>query len=308
MMKLDFICPQCRVALIRKSETEWYCADDDLCFKSMDNIWRFILPADQEHFGQFINNYETIRRAEDRFSTDSTYFQKLPFEDASQRRVSDWRIRSISYQMLLKKVIEPQEKSGRKLKILDMGAGNCWLSYRLAQRGHSLAALDLLLNNWDGLGAHRHYPVAFEVIQAVFDRVPFADNQFDLIIFNASIHYSEEYAVTLQEMLRCLKSLGQIVIMDSPLYTDQGSAKQMVIEREQHFEAAYGFKSNALNSENFFTHSHLLELEQKLSIMWRIYRPYYGLKWWIRPLLAKIRGHRQPARFVLLVTTRKKGV
>ncbi len=59
-----------------------------------------------------------------------------------------------------------------RLRILDLGAGNGWLSNRLAQRGHSLLAVDLLTNPEDGLGAFTNYETLFTPVQAEYDRLP----------------------------------------------------------------------------------------------------------------------------------------
>ena len=78
-------------------------------------------------------------------------------------------------------------------------------------------------------------------MQAELDNLPFADSQFDLAIFNASFHYSENYDKTLAEALRCVRNGGMVVIADSPWYGDEWSGLQMLEERRALFAAAsYG--------------------------------------------------------------------
>ena len=92
------------------------------------------------------------------------------------------------------------------------------MSYRLQSQGHTPVAVDLLTNNQDGLGAATHYTERlgslFPRVQAELDNLPFADSQFDLAIFNASFHYSENYEKTLAEALRCVRNGGMVVIAD----------------------------------------------------------------------------------------------
>ncbi|MBI3536115.1 MAG: class I SAM-dependent methyltransferase [Chloroflexi bacterium] len=105
------------------------------------------------------------------------------------------------------------------MRVLDVGAGNGWLANQLAARGHRVAAVDLRDDARDGLGARRNYFFAFECYQAEFERLPFAPAQFDLVIFNASLHYAASLAETLQEASRILAPIGKILLVDSPFYS-----------------------------------------------------------------------------------------
>jgi SAM-dependent methyltransferase len=271
----------------------------------VEGIWRFLLPEREAYFRQFMREYETVRQAEGRGADDPAYYRALPFEDRTGRFREDWRIRARSFRALVARVVAPLEaERGRLLTVLDLGAGNGWLSYRLAQRGHGVAAVDLLTNAFDGLGAHVHYDVPFTPVQAEFDRLPFADGEADLIVFNASLHYSTSYETTLGEALRVLRRDGRLVIMDSPVYRDPASGEQMVREREAQFEEKYGFPSNALPSENYLTYDRLAELGEALGLRWRFIRPFYGWRWVLRPWKARLLGRREPAQFLVVVGRR----
>ena len=97
--------------------------------------------------------------------------------------------------------------TGGQLRIADLGAGNCWLSYRLALRGHRPIAIDILGDPLDGLAAGRHYQdrAPFPRINAEFDDLPLATGSLDAAIYNASIHYSTDYRRTLSEIRRVLR-------------------------------------------------------------------------------------------------------
>jgi SAM-dependent methyltransferase len=305
MIDFHWACPVCRTPLTTLDAAHLRCSKDDVVFEQRDGIWRFLTPEREAHFAQFTREYQQVREAEGRGSITAAYYRALPFADLSGRFTADWSIRARSYNAFMQQVLQPLERAVRRpLLMLDLGAGNGWLSYRLARRGHLAAAIDLLANPQDGLGAYVHYAAAFTPVQAEFDRLPFDAAQFDLAIFNASLHYAVDYAATLREALRVLQPAGQIVILDSPLYRSSESGAQMVREREAVFTQLYGFPSNALPSENYLTQQRLHTLAEDLQVRWQIIRPFYGWRWQLRPLIARLRGRREPARFIVIVGQR----
>ncbi|MBE0672424.1 MAG: class I SAM-dependent methyltransferase [Anaerolineales bacterium] len=294
---MNFICPRCRGDLQKKSELELFCARDDLSFKQENEIWRFLLPERESYYSRFVSDYEAVRRFEGRFSPDSSYYRALPFKDTSGKFSADWKIRAASFRALQK--ILTAERT-----VLDLGAGNGWLSNRLSLSGYNVCAVDLLLNTEDGLGAWTHYQSQFAKIQSEFSRLPFSDAFASTVVFNASFHYSENYEETLAESLRVLSPNGKIIIMDSPVYHGAESGEQMVAERKAAFLSNYGFSSDSLQSKNYLTYQRVKELGETFRLAWRHIRPFYGVRWAVRPLWAHLCGRREPAEFGLWIGVR----
>jgi SAM-dependent methyltransferase len=180
------------------------------------------------------------------------------------------------------------------------------MSYRLALGGYRPVAVDLVTNSFDGLGAARHYqarlPNLFPRFHADMEHLPFQDAQFDAAIFNASFHYSEDYAATMRSVLRCVRKGGLVIISDTPWYSREASGRQMLQERRAAFLKTYGTSSDALGSQEFLTDERLRDLEKELAIRWSVHTPHYGFKWAMRPLKAKLLRRREPSRFRLYVT------
>jgi SAM-dependent methyltransferase len=251
---------------------------------------------------QFAREYRTVRRAEGWGSPDGAYYRALPFHDLSGRFPAIWRIRARSYDVFLHRVLEPMEiEQPRSLRILDIGAGCGWLANRLALRGHSVIAFDLLDDDLDGLGAARHYGSSFAAVLAEYDHLPLPSAYMDMAVFNASLHYSTDYAATLRETRRVLRQHGTLVILDSPTYSDPISGARMVQERRRRFLAAFGFTSDALPSEHYLTPARLAALAADLGLVWEVHAP--GLDW--RSKLSRtiggLRARREPARFPVIV-------
>ena len=265
------------------------------------------LPPDRErYYAKFVEEYSTIRRAEGRGSEDQAYYLALPYEDLSGKLADQWAIRAKSYAYFERHVLEKVgRQSGSELRVADVGAGTGWLSYRLALRGHKPVAVDILTDPLDGLGAANHYFTAlekkFSLFQAEFDNLPFVRGQFDLVVFNSSLHYSTDYKCTLGEALRCLRPGGQVVIMDSPIYRHSEHGERMREERHRQFEAAYGFASNSIPSIEYLDEGMPASWSRELGLRWQIYRPWYGGVWALRPWKARLAGRRPPSRFRILV-------
>jgi len=251
-----------------------------------------------------VREYRTVRRAEGWGSADAAYYRALPYRDLTGRFPDIWRIRARSYNTFLHRVLRPLERTG-PLNILDLGAGNGWLAYRLQRRGHRVVAIDLLEDPLDGLAATRHFsePGLWPVL-AEFDHLPLPGGQHDVAVFNASFHYSTDYTRTLRETLRVLQPRGTLVILDSPMYSDPTSGARMVQEREARFSATYGFASNALQHEHFLTPRRLDDLSADLGMTWRTYQPRLDLRTAVIRKLNGLRARREPARFPVIVGQR----
>ena len=256
--------------------------------------------AESRH--RFIEQYRQVRQAEGRGSHDPAYYRALPYEDLSGKNVAMWAMRARTYLYFETKLLPGLETAAnRPLDILDLGAGNCWMSYRLALRNHRVTALDIFGDPLDGLGAVRCYPFSIPATEAEFNALPFESNSFDLLVYNAAIHYSTDYVETLREAQRCLRPSGQVVILDSPVYRTREHGLRMVEERKLAYEKKYGFPSDAMNSIEFLDKPTLRSLRVSLGLQWRVYRPWYGWPWHLRPLKAFIQRRRPPSHFWILV-------
>ncbi len=299
-----FACPRCGGALTEASVRWLQCPADGSRYERLDGIWRFLLPERAAALAPFIRDYETIRLAEGRSSPDAAYYRALPYAPAGTPRADDWAIRARSFDCFVANVLRPLEGAAGSLVIADLGAGNGWLSYRMASRGHLAFAVDLTVNAADGLGAWRHYDAAFTPVQAEFNHLPLPDGSTDLVIFNASLHYSTGYEATLAEAARILRPGGSLVVVDTPVYRDPGAGEAMVAERAAAFRRQYGFASDALPSENYLTPERLAQLETALGIRWEWHWADPSWRREARGWRRRLAGLREAAQFPLLVASR----
>ena len=287
----SFTCPICCAALaVENSHAR--CARCDRVYTRCAEIWRFLPTERLAQYERFLREYHIIRNAQGWGRPDAGYFLALPHVAPDDPQRDIWRRRGESCRLLFAKVIAPlAARWARPLRILDLGAGNCWLAYQLSGRGHQVAAIDLSFDPLDGLGAHVWYRPAlqragcapFTPIQAEYDCLPLPNQSVDVALFNASLHYSTDCAVTLREALRVLSPQGVVIIMDSPVYRQAGSGEQMVRERATAFEHTYGFRSDSIPAEHFLTPDRLAALAHDLGLQWQTHAPL--------GTVSRLRGH-----------------
>jgi SAM-dependent methyltransferase len=301
-------CPQCGNSIgdLPEAPIPLNCAHCKMAMCCPRGVWQALLPDREAYFARFVEDYEYVRASEGRGSTSDDYYLALPHRDLSGRNARQWAIRARTFRYIERTILPGIMTLARPaLRILDLGAGNGWMSYRLARQGHAPVAVDLMTNDQDGLEAAEHYqqslPSLFPRFQAELDNLPFADSQFDLVIFNASFHYSENYEKTMTEALRCARKNGSVIIADTPWYSDEQSGLRMVAERRALFIKRYGFPSDALCSLEYLTDQRLARMASWLGIHWRVHEPYYGIRWQMRPWLAQLRHKRTPSQFRIYV-------
>jgi SAM-dependent methyltransferase len=202
-----------------------------------------------------------------------------------------WGVRARSFEALVRFVARTRPR-----RVLDLGAGNGWLSYRLALAGIPSVAVDMRDDDVDGLGAAACYleqPFGrFERIGASFEALPVASGSFDMAIFNASLHYAIDLEATLGEARRVVRPGGSIVILDSPFYALEHEGEAMV--REKKASGAYGATLLEPPFIEYLTRERLPG--------WRRHRVWYPLWYELRPVVAWITSTRRPSRFDLWET------
>ena len=274
------------------------CQNCQQTFTRREGIWRFLPPSREREFADFVRDYRIVRADEGWGASDASYYRALPHVDQDDPQRNIWRIRARSFGRLLALI-----GKGGPLKILDVGAGNGWLANQLAQRGHIVAALDLADDPRDGLGARVHYAASFEMYQAEFDRMPFSGTQFDVVIFNAALHYACTLPITLREARRVMRSHGNTIVMDSPFYSRPSSGAAMVAEREAGFARKFGF-NRQVRVIGFLTRTDLEQSAAEAGLMMDIWAEDNRWATHLRREWVEWHTGREPARFPVVVLKR----
>jgi hypothetical protein len=103
---------------------------------------------------------------------------------------------------------------------VDLGAGNRWLSYRLAERGWRVIAMDVNVEAPFGLAGAATYLEAGYTILPVhgdLEQPPLQAARTSLLLFNVSLHYCCNLRGTLRRGAEALWPGGRMIIFDTPI-------------------------------------------------------------------------------------------
>lgn len=256
---------------------------------------------------RYRRDYMRLRDREGRGSGGLEELLSLPYlSDGAMDK--QWQIHARTFDAFLGRVVAPAARrvSPRSLDVLDVGAGNGWLCYRMARAGHRAVASDLRLDVVDGLGAGTpycdHLEHDFGRVAAGFDSLPFPDQSFDLAVFASSLHCASDLTATIDEVARVVRPGGRVAVLDSPFYGSEAVGDAMVAERVRSTHEYLGDLADgllALGSIEFLTKDRLAAASVSSGLRWRHHRVRYPLWYELRPIKARLRRRRPPSRFDL---------
>ena len=293
-----FACPECRTDLVETGAERFACARCGRVFDRRGGVWRFLTEARGTRLESFVRQYRLVREREGRRPSAPDYYRRLPTVAPGDPHARDWQVRRETYHHLLGHVLAA---GALPVHVLDLGAGSGWLSHRLTALGHRAVAVDAIDDEVDGLGAARHYPTDFASVQADFDALPFAPGQFDLVVFNGSLHYAADIAATLERAHRALAPGGALVVMDSPMFRAEGDGSAMVGAEVMRLRDQCGCANVVQPGVGYLTFARLAGIAEKLALRPQFVPSRGPLGWRLRRGAARVRLRRAPAAFGLWV-------
>jgi SAM-dependent methyltransferase len=267
-------------------------------FELQRGIWRFLTATRGARLEPFVQQYRAVRQREGRRRSAPEYYRMLPSVAPGDPDAGDWQVRRETYFHLLGHVLAA---GPQPIRMLDLGAGSGWLSHRLAALGHRVVAVDAIDDDVDGLGAARHYAADFAVVQADFDALPFAAGQFDLVVFNGSLHYAVDAEDTLARAHRMLATGGVLAVMDSPMFRADRDGSAMLDDKFRRIALDCGVAQTVRPGTGYLTFAKLANIAEKLERRPQFVPSRGPFGWRLRRNLARVRLRRAPAAFGLWV-------
>jgi SAM-dependent methyltransferase len=214
-------CPDCQGPLDADDQAvaAWLCRNCGQRFDVQGRIPVLFRGEEAGRWAAFAGHYREARRDEGWQPLTPQQALALPYGRPPGPSALYWRVRRQSFCELMGSLARhgPPPAHG---PAADLGAGNGWLSYRLAQLGYAVLAVDASRDADWGLGAAaKHYlpRVQFALAQGDLAHPPLQAGRMALIVLNASLHYVENLEGSLRRMACALKPGGRLVVLDTPI-------------------------------------------------------------------------------------------
>ncbi len=161
--------------------------------------------------------YIAVRDAEERVVTDDL-LKQLPYPPESYIHHKEWKLRAESFHRFTNYL--DKYYKGQRLRILDIGCGNGWMSNLLYKQGHSVTAVDLNIAELEQAERAFGTNENLQWLYADILKDEIANSPFDIIVFGASCQYFRDISILTDRLKPLLKPFGSIHLLDTFFYTE----------------------------------------------------------------------------------------
>lgn len=228
---MKLICPSCGTPL----SEERVCSNNHR-FIEADGVLMLLTESFRKRLQVFemhlakMRAKETVRRI-----NDPAAFPELPF-GAAIKNDGEWRLRQYDLAIINQLLSERP-----KQKILEIGAWNGWLSYRLTLQNHLVVAIDYFSDEFDGLKAQKFYPAQWPAIQMdIGDLSPLGAERFDLIIMNRCLQFFSDPPEYLLSAVKLLNPGGSIILTGVQCFPNPRKKIAQIALARKNFQESYG--------------------------------------------------------------------
>lgn len=292
-------CPECGGRLTR-ANGGLQCSRDEGFFATLGGVHRLLGPERHAELSAATAFYCRVR-ADEGFK----HSNELPRVPRGHAQARIWRQRARHFSRFMEWLAHARKANQA---IVDIGAGCCWAAQRLAEAGHTVAALDINLDCDDGLaalGAERVEGSGIERIEADMEFVPLDASSADVVLLNGALHYARCPQNVVSEARRILRPGGSIVILDTPVYRRSSDGEAMVKMKRKDFLNRYGYAPCRDAAAGYFTLSDIQRLLDRAGFEVRVIGWPSRLREMGRDLIETFRHGRRTARFPMVVAQRR---
>ena len=127
-------CPVCKSGFrnVASERVRLTCSVCGFLVSEVEGIVRALAPESKTRFEKFVRDYQNVRTKKGWGSPVPGYYLALQFKDLTGEHNWIWRIRARTLLYMQNRVLpDVAERTSSALRILDIGAGNGWLSTQI---------------------------------------------------------------------------------------------------------------------------------------------------------------------------------
>jgi 2-polyprenyl-3-methyl-5-hydroxy-6-metoxy-1,4-benzoquinol methylase len=195
-----------------------------------DGIYEVIDAEERNKLNYFLTCFEEYRLSNNLVIKDESLYKNLPFSLDTE----EWKVRQKDILILEKKI-----KDKNQLNILDVSSWNGWLSNYLSEKGHKVSALNLFIDEYDGLKSKKKYDTTYLSFQINVEEIFRIKDKFDLIIFNRNWAFINNKQKVFNDAKKMLTANGEIVFTGLSFYNNPTHPKQELKLMNKKFKTKY---------------------------------------------------------------------
>jgi 2-polyprenyl-3-methyl-5-hydroxy-6-metoxy-1,4-benzoquinol methylase len=219
-----------------------------------DNVYRYFQPAFKQTLDHYLKCFVAFNEAYLGTGVDPVLMPGLPYSLNNRF----WKERQNDLRRI-------EEEIRPKSEVLEIGSWNGWLANALAEKEHSVTAIDYFLDASNGLKARTHYPnAAWTSLHMDVDDIDLLDVQFDLIVFNRSISYYSDFEGLIHKAQTLLKEGGKLILTGLNAVSNYDGANSFYEQTAEVFQENYEISMEIKpNSKKMLTNDDLKLLTKR---------------------------------------------
>lgn len=236
---MKLLCPECRTKINFKKLS----CQNGHNFYFDENVLILLETDFSKKLNVFLQTLDKIRNKEKRIISNPSIFSKLPFVLKNE---IEWKVRCFDLEIL--EQILPKNR----LKILEIGAWNGWLSNFLTEKGHSITTVDYFINEFDGLKAKKFYENKWISIQMDLTDLDLIDEKFDFIVFNRCLQFAPNPFLIFQKATKLLNKKGKILVTGISVFKNSKLKIKEIEKFKEKYKREWDFEIFLKPTKGFF--------------------------------------------------------
>jgi SAM-dependent methyltransferase len=203
--------------------------------REIDGIYLLLEEPFEKKLSEFLRRFEEINKRESKSKIPYSAYKYLPSWNPIKND-PEWKFRQNSLN-IVKAILGTR----KKLRILEIGGWNGWLTHHLAKLGHKVVSIDYFVDDVNGLSAKKYYEENWVAIQMDIAGLDIFDIQFDLVIQNHNLQFVVDPVSHIETVKQLVGKDGMLLILGLPVYKNGFDKIKKIEAFKKYYRDKYDF-------------------------------------------------------------------